>query len=377
MRIIGIICEYNPFHNGHKYQIDRIKEKFKDCVIIALCSSSFTQRAEISIVNKWDKARVALDNGIDLFVELPFVYATQSADIFARGAIQILDKLKVDTLVFGTESLDEDTLTKIAKIQINDKNKYDSLVKKYLAIGNNYPTSMSKALIDLCDLKVNKPNDLLALSYVKAILLENSNIKPVVIKRVDNYHNDITIGNIASASYIRALFKQGKDISKYIPKDSLRYLCNYNIEMFFNYLKYQIISNESGIDKIATNSEDLMIRIKRYISCCNSWEELISKVKTKRYTYNRINRTLLHILILYTKDEYNNTLVMDNNIRVLGFNSKGRKYLKSIKKEINIFTHNNIDSKHYEVEKRVSKICSLVLNNNLDKDEKSHKPIIK
>ena len=236
MRIVGIICEYNPFHNGHKYQIDKIREMYEDCLIIALCSSCFTQRGDVSIVNKWDKSSVALDNGIDLFVELPFVYATQDADRFARGAIQILDKLKVDTLVFGSESLDEFKLMEVAKVQIEDKDIYDTLVKKYLALGENYPTSMSKALVDLCGVKVNKPNDLLGLSYVKAILTEKSNIKPVSIKRIDNYHNDVVNDNIASASHIRELFKQGIDVSKYLPKDSAKYLQNYDINMFFSYL---------------------------------------------------------------------------------------------------------------------------------------------
>ena len=120
-----------------------------------------------------------------------------------------------------------------------------------------------------------------------------------------------------------------------------------------------------------------MIRITKYINSSNSWEELVNKVKTKRYTYNRINRTLLHILVLYTWQEFKDTIVMYSDIRVLGFNSKGRKYLRNIKKDVNIFTHNNIYSEHYEIEKRVTKICSLVLNNNLDKDEISHKPIIK
>lgn len=378
MRIIGIICEYNPFHNGHKYQIDKIRSMYEDCLIIAICSSCFTQRADVSIVHKWDKAKIAIDNGIDLFVELPFAFATQDADRFAKGAIGILNKLKVDTLVFGAESYTAKELIDIANVQLNDKDKYDTLVKKYLSLGENYPTSMSKALIDLCGKTVNKPNDLLGLSYVKAILDNKYDIEPVVIKRIDNYHNDNTINNIASASYIRKLFKENKDVSIYIPKDTLKYLHNYDINSFFPYLKYQIIANGNRAFDIGTYDEDLCIRIRKYIDESNSWEELVNKVKTKRYTYNRINRTLLHILIGYTCQDFKDSIVIYDDIRVLGFNKKGQKHLHDIKKNVEIFTHNTKYHFHtFDIEKRITNIYSLVLNNNLDIDEYNHKPIIK
>ena len=145
MKVIGIIAEYNPFHLGHKYQIDKIKDLYKDSIIICLCSSTFTQRGEVSIINKWDKAKIALDNNIDLFIEFPFCYATQSADIFAKGAIDILNKLKIDILVFGTESIEADDLIKLANIEINNK-EFNNIVKSYLNKGINYPTALNNAL---------------------------------------------------------------------------------------------------------------------------------------------------------------------------------------------------------------------------------------
>ena len=145
METIGIICEYNPFHNGHLYHINKIKEIYPDSIIIACISSSFCQRGEISIMNKWDKTNIALNNNIDLVVELPFVYSTQSADIFSKGALKILNSLNIDKLIFGSESNDIEMLTNIAKAQINNKD-FDKLVKEYSDEGNNYLTIISKAL---------------------------------------------------------------------------------------------------------------------------------------------------------------------------------------------------------------------------------------
>ena len=124
MKIIGIIAEYNPFHLGHLYQIKKIKELYPESLIIAIVSSTFTQRGDISIINKWDKTKIILNNNVDIVIELPFVYATQSADIFAKGALEILNNLKIDTLVFGSESNDIDKLKKLANIQLNNNSKY-------------------------------------------------------------------------------------------------------------------------------------------------------------------------------------------------------------------------------------------------------------
>ena len=136
VKVIGLIAEYNPFHNGHLYQINKIKEMYPDSILIAVVSSSFTQRGDISILNKWDKTNIALDNNIDIVIELPFVYATQGSDIFGKGAVQILNNLNIDTLVFGTEEEDISNIIKAAEVQLNNK-EYDNLVKKYRGEGLN------------------------------------------------------------------------------------------------------------------------------------------------------------------------------------------------------------------------------------------------
>ena len=374
MKKIGVICEYNPFHLGHKFQIEKIKEMYEDSIIISLCSSTFTQRGDVSIINKWDKATIALNNGIDLFIEFPYAYASQGADIFAKGAIEILNKLNIDVIVFGCETMDSKTLINLANIQLNNQD-YNNKVQNYLDKGLNYATALSKSLYDISKITIDKPNDILGLSYVREIIKNNYNIEIQTIKRINNYHNDKTINNIASATHIRNLLNNNKDITKHIVKDEIKYINNYNIESFFPYLKYQIINNKINLNKYLEVDEGIENRIIKYINTSNNWHELVMNIKTKRYTYNKINRMLLHILTSFTKEEAK--LINNNYIRVLGFNKKGQKYLKEIKKNLNIITNykNNL-SLTLDIEYRITCIYSLVLNNNLAEKEISHNPII-
>ena len=296
MKIIGIIAEYNPFHLGHVYQIKKIKELYPDSLIISIISTNFTERGEISLLNKWDKTKICLENDIDLVVELPTIYATQSADMFAYGALKILNELRIDTLVFGTESDDITSLINLAKIQLSD-NKYDELVKKYLAEGINYPTAMSKALNDIANIKIDTPNDLLALSYIKEIIKNNYPITPISIKRTNDYHGKKITSSIVNASLIRDLFNQDKDISKYVPEITLKYLNKKaNIDNAYNYLIYNIINNKKHLNEYLTIDEGIENRILKQIPISNNWHELVMNIKTKRYTYNKINRMLIHLL---------------------------------------------------------------------------------
>ena len=146
MNIIGIIAEYNPFHNGHLHHINEIKKKYPESIIVLALNGYFTERGTISVLSKEDKTKIALDNNIDIVVELPFVYGTQSSDIFAYNSIKLLNEFKIDHLIFGSESNNIELLNKVVDIQLNKE--YDSLVKKYLDEGLNYPTAMKKALKD-------------------------------------------------------------------------------------------------------------------------------------------------------------------------------------------------------------------------------------
>lgn len=378
MKIIGLIAEYNPFHLGHLYQINEIKKRYPDSIIIAVVSSCFTQRGEVSIINKWNKTNICLNNGIDIVLELPFLYATQSADIFAKGAVTILNKMGIDTLVFGTESDNIDELKEMANVQLNDKN-YDNLVKSYLDKGTNYPTALSRSIKDILGYEISKPNDLLALSYIKQVMLINKDIEVINIKRTNDYHGKSLDSNIVNASLIREYLLNNKDISNYIPSYDINYIYkNLNINKYYDLLKYQIINNIDSLDKFLTVDEGIENRIKKYIYTSHSWDELINNIKTKRYTYNKINRMFIHVLCNLTKEDIKKYDI--DYIRVLGFNSIGRNYLNKIKKNIDISIVTNYKeniSKLFDLEYRISCIYAVAIDNKLIKEEFSHNPIIK
>lgn len=377
-KIIGVIAEYNPFHLGHRYQIEKIKELYPDSIIIAIISTNFTQRGDISLLNKWNKATICLNEGIDLVIELPTLYATQSADIFAYGAISILNKFKIDTLVFGSETNDIDSFTTLANIQINNP-KYPELVKNYLSLGLNYPTAMSKALKELTNTKIDKPNDLLALSYIKEIIKNNYPITPISIKRTNDYHSNSLQNNtnIINASLIREMFLNNQDISPYIPNNTKELLYQYlSLNKAYTILKYNIINNENNLSTYLDIEEGLDKRILKYLDTSHTWIDLVNNLKTKRYTYNKINRTLLHLLLNIKKEDNTKEIYL----RVLGFNNKGREYLKKLKKDTNldIFTsYRKNKSPLLDLEYHSTYIYSLITNDtSLIKREYQSKPII-
>lgn len=363
---IGIIAEYNPFHNGHLYHINKIKEMFPDSRIILVMSGNFTQRGDASIINKWDKTKIALENNIDLIVELPFEFACQSADIFAYGACKILNYLKVDYLIFGSESGDIDMLKKVADIQISDK--YQNIVKKYLNDGINYPTALSKALIEFGFDNIDKPNDILGLSYIRELNKLNSNIIPITIKRTNDYNNKDLNDDITSATSIRENIKN-TDIKKYVPDNTYKYLNNklYFIEDYFPYLKYKILSEIDNLNIYQTVDEGIENKIKKVINSSNSYKELVNNIKSKRYTRNKIKRMLLHILVSFTKEDAKERREI-RYIRILGFNKKGKEYLNKIKRNIDVPIYTNFNKK-LEYELKITSIYSLINNEDLIKKE--------
>lgn len=335
MASVGIVCEYNPFHNGHLYHLNSIRKLYPNDTIVLVLSGNFTQRGDFSIIDKWTKVKIAKEMGIDLIVELPFVFATQSADFFAYGAISLLEALKVSKIIFGSENDNLDDLEAIAKCQVQNED-FDKLVKIYSKFGLNYPTAVSNALYDLTGKRIDTPNDLLGISYIKTILKNNYNIKPICIKRTTDYHDDV-LNNISSATAIRKALENGLDVRKAVPEAVIKYLDYDNLhfkEKYFYLLKYRILTDKDlssyqGVD------EGIDKKLKKEVVCSTSYDELIDSVKSKRYTYNRINRMLLHILVGFTKEMSKSMREIDY-IRILGFNDKGRNYLNKVKKEVNL-----------------------------------------
>ena len=363
--MIGIIAEYNPFHNGHLYHLKKVQEMFPNETITLVLAGNFLNRGDISIINKWDKTKLALEYGIDLVVELPFVFATQAADIYAYGAIQILDDLQCDYLVFGSELNNISILSQLADIELHDN--YQEALHNYLKKGFNYPTSLAKALKEITNIEIKNPNDLLGLSYIKAIKKIHSKIKPISIKRTNDYHSIELNNPISSASSIRKALQEEKDISSYVPSKTQNYIHNVSLNDYFSILKHQIIiaklTNYQDID------EKLEQSLKKHIMHCQNIEELITCVKSKNYTYNKIKRCLIHILCGMPKDNYSLSY-----IRILGFNDKGQSYLNKIKKHTSLPLITNYN-KMLDLELQVTKIYSLVYP--IDYKSELQKPIIK
>ncbi|MGN1370835.1 MAG: nucleotidyltransferase [Candidatus Coprovivens sp.] len=371
MSIIGIIAEYNPFHNGHLYHLSKIKEKYPDSLIILVLNGYFTQRGIISIINKEDKTKISLNNNIDIVIELPFIYGTQSSDIFAYNSIKLLNELKVEKIIFGSESNNIELLNKIVDIQLNDQT-YELKVKEYLDNGDNYPTAMKKALNIKED--INNPNDLLGISYIKAIRQINSSIIAETIKRTNNYHDISSTEDIISASNIRTKLNNNEDISSYLPPNIIGYINNITNDSLFNLLKFKILTDQN-LNVYLDVDEGIEYRILKYINESNSFDELISNIKTKRYTYNRINRMLIHILIGLTKED-NKKCKLDY-LKILGFSTKGQEYLKSIRKDITIPTSPNKDSLLFKYELKAAYLYEQATKKSLNNFDIKNIPIIK
>ena len=354
--VIGIICEYNPFHNGHIYHINKIKEKYPDSIIVLVMSGNITQRGEISLINKWDKADIALNYGVDLVVELPFIFASQSADIFAKGAVETLNHLCVQKIIFGSESNDPNLLIKLAKIQLSEE--YNNVLKKYINI-YSYPKACGMALKEITNIDINTPNDLLGLSYTKEIVKNNYKIDIETIKRTNNYHGN-QLDKISSATSIRKAIEDNINIEPYVPKKTLESInSSYNLKNYFQLLKYKILSTNdltiyNDIDK------NLSTRIKKAIVKSNDLENLIMNIKSKNYTYNRIKRILIYILVDFKKTD---NIKILKYIRILGFNNKGKLYLNKIKKNIQlpIITNYKNSDGLIDLDIKIDNILSLAL----------------
>ena len=369
MDAIGIIVEYNPFHNGHLYQINKVKELYPNSKIVVILNGYFLERGLISLETKKEKTRLALKYGVDLIIELPFVFGSNSADTFASASLYLLNELKVKKLVFGSESNDITLLKTIASKQLEPD--FDKKLKTYLDEGLNYPTALNKAI----GIRLDSPNDLLGVSYIKAILQNNYDIEPITIKRTNDYHDNKLNDSIVSASNIREKFNNGENISKYIPEGNL---VNINYDLFFQLLKYKILSDDK-LNEYLTVDEGIDNKLKKVINEVNSINELINSIKTKRYTYNRLMRMFIHILIGYKKTD-RNLIKNPEYIRLLGFSEEGSIYLNSIKKDLDLplvtkYTHLDSVIKDYEL--KAASIYEQLTTESVMEFELNNKPLKK
>lgn len=367
MEVIGIICEYNPFHNGHKYHIDQIKKRYPKSIIILALNGYFSERGEISLLTKEDKVKLSLEYGVDIVVELPALFGTQSADIFAEASVKLLNNFKVDRIIFGSESDDISMLEKIARTQLYDTN-FDSRVKEALQEGVNYPTALARALE--VDFDFN-PNDLLGISYIKTSLKNNFEIEFETIKRTNKFHDIDLDEELVSASNIRNRIMNNENIDRYIPYNKEDYIIDINPKKQFDLLRYEILTN-NHLENILTVDEGIENKLKKEVLKAFNRDDLIYLIKSKRYTYNKISRMLVHILLNVEKKSY--TL---DYAKVLGFTQNGQKYLSSIRDDLILPINPDINSDQFKCEIKVSFIYDLITNSKTLAFETRNKPIIK
>lgn len=333
MKISAVICEFNPFHNGHKYLLDEIRNHGYDA-IIAVMSGSFTQRGEVALLNKFERAGVALNNGADLILELPVPYALSSAQDFARGGAEIIKGAKVvDKVFFGSECGDIELIKKAA-IATKDT-KVEALLKDNMAAGDYYPLALQKAVEEVFGSEISSvlksPNNTLGVEYIKA--LSGSGIEVGTICRAGVGHDSLfTKDKFASASYIREKVFEGKDVSAFVPEGDFSNFAATDFGERAILFKLKSMSAEDFL-KLPDISEGLHNRIFSAVQKCSSLEELLSEIKTKRYTLARLRRIITCAVLGITKDLQSAPVPY---LRVLGANEKGKEVLSLIAKSTSL-----------------------------------------
>lgn len=350
-KVLGIVAEYNPFHNGHLYHLEQAKKITASNYTVAIISGNFTQRGSTSLFDKWSKAKTALQCGVDLAIELPVLYSISSAENFADGAIKILDSLKIlDYIAFGAETANVDILNSIADVLLREPKEYKSLLSQELQKGFSFPKARQNALVAyLNDSRkyatvLSSPNNILGVEYLKALKKYRSRIKPIAIERYEAGYNDLGYtANIASATAIRNMVKNnGFEILKNLmPAPSYATLMeaikNGHLVPDLSVFEKQIIYNlrrmsTFQITQLPDVSEGLEFALKNTANSCSNLVDFLNIIKSKRYTSTRIQRILLYSLLGITKKDMDLSKKVQPYVRVLGFNERGKFLLSEIAK---------------------------------------------
>ena len=357
---LGIIAEYNPFHNGHLYHLNQSKEMTGAEISIVAMSGNFMQRGQVAIADKWKRAEAAIRCGADLVVEIPVVFACNSAPYFAKGGVEILEALGADYISFGSESGNIKELLNISREMELLDDEIEEYVKMGVKNGLSYPRAREEAVKEMIGDEaaelINNPNNILALEYIKNI--ETSEI--ITVKRQGPGYNDLDVTDeLASATAIRYLMEEKEDVCGLMPKESASVILKCtrpSEELLFKMIcQKALTSNSIDLDGVCAGGEGLGNKLKNCIRKVSSYQELVEELKSKRYTRTRIERFLIQVLL-----DLKDVEEAENYIRVLAFNKKGSAYLKSIKKtgicELPIITNINKELDAYpEIEETVEK----------------------
>jgi predicted nucleotidyltransferase len=358
MKVCGLIVEYNPLHNGHLYHLQKAKELTDADIFIAVMSGNFVQRGEFALIDKWTRAEAAVNAGVDIVFELPFVFTVQSATQFGRNAVEILANAKCDYLVFGSETNNLEELKEIASISFNIDNFKETMKKGY-----SYPAAYGFFADSY------GPNDILAISYLRA-LQNHPEITPFSVKRTSNYHNDNLDEFLPSAKAIRTALKDNKNITDFTPMKELDKYPSPDWNSCYGYIRNLLLNTpKKQLKEIFLMNEGIENHLYKcaYKSYC--FEQFISMAITKRYTRSRIQRTLCHLLIHNTKNDMKQLPEYDT-LRPLAFSLKGQQYLKLLQKqEVKIANNFTANIKQYrDIEFKAAIAYSI----NMDDDMKEY-----
>lgn len=363
MNITGIIVEYNPFHNGHIRHIEKARKLTNPDLLIAITSGNFCQRGDVSVLNKFEKTDLALKYGVDLVIELPYIYTTQNAKVFGEKNIELLKALGINNLVFGSETCNIAELKKYAELSINVNH-----LKEIMSTGTSYPEAYGLLASALY------PNDILAVSYLKAI--GDDDIKVFPIQRTSNYH-DYSLDKICSASAIRNAIKHNEDYSIGTP---VKINEAHFIDELYPYLQRLLFTmNREELNKMFLVSEGIENMLIKNAYIYDNYEDFLNASISRRYTKSRIQRVILQIIMQIKKEDVLNLPDLDY-IRVLGFNKKGQEFLRNCNNEnYKIVTQfKNIPNQYKDIEWKVSRLYASLLNKPKDYLLKELKgPIIK
>ncbi|MEB8689873.1 nucleotidyltransferase [Bacillus cereus] len=383
--------------------MQQTKKLTQSDIIIAVMSGPFLQRGEPALISKWYRTKMALANGVDLVVELPYVFATQKAETFANGAISILNALRVSEICFGSEDGQIENFYNTISVQKNEEETFNYLVKQFMDAGNSYAKATSDAFSHILtsekNIDMSQPNNILGFQYMKAILSQNSSIQAQTIKRFASHYHDETFNDqhIASATSIRKqLFSEEGSfttIKPFLPQAITSLLANYkqnygilhNWEQYFSFFKYRLMTMSPGdLRHIYEIEEGLEHRILSKIQNSSSFYSFMEALKTKRYTWTRLQRACTHILTNTTKEEIRSANIEQHApyIRLLGMSQKGQTYLSKNKKKIElpILTHTKtFDHAALDIEKKANSVYFSImhepLRTQLLKQDITHHPI--
>lgn len=336
LKAVGIIAEYNPFHNGHKYHLEQALTESGADVCVSVISGNFTQRGEIALLDKWTRAEMAVRNGVNLVVEMPAVFACSNAGYFAEAGVEILEALGAESICFGSESGNTEELSRIAREIESNMEKLEEEIKTGVKEGLSYPRARSQAILKLFGEKaasiIESPNNILAIEYIRRM----KNARPLAVKRLGaGYHDTDSLDGMASATAVRKLLKEGGDISRIVPEISREMLEKHKGHFADSQVLTPLIiqkvlqTSAEELNSVFGAEEGLGNIMKNRVRYWKSYEDIVDDMKSKRYTRTRIERVLVHTLLGIKREDM---LCASKYIRVLAFDEKGSRYLKQVKK---------------------------------------------